>query len=255
MAVSEFRITVLFSFLLFVLAGCATGHTAHSVLGKPALELQAILASGESLCPFGVPALGTSWSGVNVTMISRSGYLALHNDDKKTPVWVCEQLTMNNVHGPLIGRDIWCADPNLCKQQHSDGRPVCNPMQCELGATDHDYRGSGWDRGHLAANMNERLNKDRKRDTFFLSNAAPQVGERFNQSTWQALEFDLTTHVCAVDAMWAITGLLYADDSWANGSASLGKIGSGIEIPTHFWKLVVWEVHDTVDGFAVVMRV
>lgn len=42
-------------------------------------------------------------------------------------------------------------------------------------ATNSDYRGSGYDRGHLAAAANHRLNQLIMDQTFFLSNMAPQV--------------------------------------------------------------------------------
>ena len=38
-----------------------------------------------------------------------------------------------------------------------------------------DYKGSGFDRGHLAAAANHRLNQDLCDETFLLSNMAPQV--------------------------------------------------------------------------------
>lgn len=42
-------------------------------------------------------------------------------------------------------------------------------------ATNADYRGSGFDRGHLAAAANHKWSQKAMADTFYLSNVAPQV--------------------------------------------------------------------------------
>lgn len=42
-------------------------------------------------------------------------------------------------------------------------------------ATNADYRGSGFDRGHLAAAANHKWSQKAMEDTFYLSNVAPQV--------------------------------------------------------------------------------
>ena len=42
-------------------------------------------------------------------------------------------------------------------------------------ATNQDFRGSGFDRGHLAAAANHKWSQKAMEDTFYLSNVAPQV--------------------------------------------------------------------------------
>lgn len=44
-------------------------------------------------------------------------------------------------------------------------------------ATNADYRGSGFDRGHLAAAANHKWTQKAMDDTFYLSNVAPQVNK------------------------------------------------------------------------------
>lgn len=44
-------------------------------------------------------------------------------------------------------------------------------------ATNADYRGSGFDRGHLAAAANHKWSQKAMEDTFYLSNVAPQVNK------------------------------------------------------------------------------
>lgn len=42
-------------------------------------------------------------------------------------------------------------------------------------STNADYKGSGYDRGHLAAAGNHKYDQKHVEQTFFLSNMAPQV--------------------------------------------------------------------------------
>ena len=252
MSITHFRTLAIAG--AFVLTACAgpdhrpeppEAQMAAPVPGWPEVVVD------EGLCPFGIPEMGPSWDDIELTFIIRDGYWLMHDDGLKTPVWVCEKMTVAHVHGPLTGRSDWCADPELCAE--SDGTVFCNPSTCDRGAVDDDYRGSGFDRGHLVPNMNERLDLDRKRETFYFSNAAPQVGARFNRTVWANFETELTTHVCAAEHFWTITGLLYLDEDETHRSGSLGTIGSGVEIPTHYWKLVAWLDDGGLEAFVSVM--
>ena len=50
-----------------------------------------------------------------------------------------------------------------------------------------DYRGSGYDRGHLVASANQREVELQNSETFLLSNMSPQVPD-FNRGLWKQLE-------------------------------------------------------------------
>ena len=50
-----------------------------------------------------------------------------------------------------------------------------------------DYKGSGYDRGHLVASANQRALELQNSETFLLSNMSPQV-LGFNRGLWKRLE-------------------------------------------------------------------
>lgn len=252
--------TALVSALACLLAACAAMpayqlrpaiHTTATLRqsGTLTVEQEAWLAG---LCPFGTPVTGDWYQREPLTLIVRPGYAILHNDAAKTPIWVCERMRREDVHGPLTGRDGWRTDPVLCA--------AANPAHCPRGAVDKDYVGSGYDRGHLAPNWNQRRDAQRKRETFYFSNAAPQVGRHFNQSVWQALEGELTEWVRELESFWTITGVLYHDEAeddpaTADGFIQIETIGTGaVHVPTHFYKIVIWREHDALRAFAVAMR-
>ena len=72
-----------------------------------------------------------------------------------------------------------------------------------------DYRGSGYDRGHMAAAANHRANQRVMDQTFYLSNMAPQVGVGFNRDKWNDLEREVRSLVKKNDNIWVCTGPLY----------------------------------------------
>jgi endonuclease G, mitochondrial len=242
----------------FVVAGCA-GVRSYQIVPAPfsaRVELQSseLTVDQEAwlaeLCPFGAPRLGEYYDREPLTLLVREGYAIMHSDRTKTPIWVCERVRHEDVHGPLTGRDDWAPDPVLCTLR----------VRCERGAVDSDYRRSGYDRGHLAPNWNQRQDPQRKRETFYFSNAAPQVGRSFNQSTWQALERELTTWTETLQDFWTITGVLFYDEKeedpdTADGFIQVETIGAGsVFVPTHFYKIVVWREDDELNAFAVVME-
>lgn len=243
----------------FVVAGCGGGVRSYHTTPVPysaRVELQAADLTVEQeqwlgeLCPSGKPTLSQFYAREPITVIVREGYAIGHNDRTKTPIWVCERIRHEDVHGGLTGRDSWAPDPILCSLA----------SRCDRGAIDADYRNSGYDRGHLAPNMNQRRDAARKRETFYFSNAAPQVGRRFNSTVWQRLESDITTWTADLPELWTITGVLYYDEReedvrTARGYVNVETIGRGsVFVPTHFYKIVVWRAAEGLQAFAVVME-
>ena len=53
-----------------------------------------------------------------------------------------------------------------------------------------DYRGSGFDRGHLVASANQRNVEIQNSETFLLSNMSPQAPQ-FNRRIWRGLETEI----------------------------------------------------------------
>ena len=53
-----------------------------------------------------------------------------------------------------------------------------------------DYRGSGYDRGHLVASANQRETELQNSETFLLSNMSPQEPD-FNRDIWRELESEV----------------------------------------------------------------
>jgi endonuclease G, mitochondrial len=136
--------------------------------------------------------------GSKTTIVCHLGYIVGHNDSKKTPNWVIERLTpdLTKSGGSREGKD-FAADPML-------------PEAAQAKPTDYDPHGSEFDKGHNAPAADFSGKQDFLDDTFFYSNAVPQVGAGFNRSIWRSLETQVRNLVGSNHAvMYVITGPVY----------------------------------------------
>lgn len=158
------------------------------------------------------------------------GYVLEHSSDSKTPLWVCEHCTRDALMGHLKRTNPFRPEPQL------QGFP-----RSELA----DYRGSGFDRGHMAPNGDQTVDEELRTDTFFLANIVPQVGKKFNQSVWAELEDTVRQWTKSRDETWIITGGLFydpkeEDEHTATGLVDVERIGDDeVAVPTHLFKIVV----------------
>ncbi|XP_059486269.1 endonuclease G, mitochondrial isoform X1 [Neocloeon triangulifer] len=111
-------------------------------------------------------------------------------------------------------------------------------------STNADYKGSGYDRGHMAAAGNHRINQQHCDQTFVLSNMAPQVGKGFNRDSWNRLEMHVRKLTHFYRNVYVCTGPLYLPKLEADGKSYIkyqviGK--NNVAVPTHFFKVIVME--------------
>lgn len=92
---------------------------------------------------------------------SRESYVTSYDPRTRTAAWVIEQLTPESLTGS--------SDRRLCDFKEDE------TVHFYHRATNGDYKGSGFDRGHLAAAANHKWSQRAMEDTFYLSNVAPQV--------------------------------------------------------------------------------
>lgn len=114
-------------------------------------------------------------------------------------------------------------------------------------ARNSDYKGSGFDRGHLAAAGNHRKCQRDVDQTFLLSNMAPQVGKGFNRDSWNRLEKHVRHMTNKYKNVYVCTGPLYLPRVESDGKkyVKYQVIGANhVAVPTHFFKVVVAETEN-----------
>lgn len=110
-------------------------------------------AGAGQLAKYGLPGLAQ--------LKSRESYVLCYDPRTRGALWVVEQLRPERLRGD--------GDRRSCDFREDES------VHAYHRATNADYRGSGFDRGHLAAAANHRWSQKAVEDTFYLSNVAPQV--------------------------------------------------------------------------------
>jgi DNA/RNA endonuclease G (NUC1) len=129
------------------------------------------------------------------TSVCHDGYITGHNSRTKTPDWVIERLTSDLVKGSQPRPGVkFKADPALGE------KPKALPA---------DYAKSDYAIGHQAPSADFTSREQFMRDTFFLSNAVPQVGIGFNTGVWSGLERLVRTLAAQRSPLFVITGPVY----------------------------------------------
>ena len=103
--------------------------------------------------------------------VFRDGYVLEHSSLDKIPLWVCEGVANSQLGGGLARDDKFASDPDLKGSKAAPG----------------DYLRSGYDRGHMAPAGNQTRSEELKRQTFYMSNMAPQL-PTMNRGIWRILE-------------------------------------------------------------------
>jgi endonuclease G len=139
----------------------------------------------------------------DTTIVCHQRYVLSHNNDTKTPDWVFEQLSKDQI----TGRN------TRPKPEPFAPEPSVSPDKAAALA---DYKKSGFDRGHQAPSEDFKKRLEWMKESFFLSNMAPQQGVGFNQHIWKNLE-ELTRGVVRRrGTLYVITGPVNRDE---NGKA------------------------------------
>ncbi|XP_009683356.2 endonuclease G, mitochondrial [Struthio camelus] len=173
------------------------------------------------LAKYGLPGLAQ--------VRSRESYVLCYDPRSRSALWVIEQLNRDTLSG--------ASDRAACDFQEDDS------VHEYHRATNADYRGSGFDRGHLAAAANHKWSQKAMRDTFYLSNVAPQV-PHLNQNAWNNLEKYCRSLARKNKNVYVCTGPLFLPRMEADGKMYvkyqvIGK--NNVAVPTHFFKVLILE--------------
>lgn len=102
----------------------------------------------------------------------------------------------------------------------------------EESPTLSDYRGSGYDRGHMAPSADFRYSKEAQEATFFLTNMSPQKNT-LNSKAWANLEDQCRAWALRDSTLIIIAGPILSDVL----DESIGK--NKITVPARYFKVVL----------------
>ncbi len=149
-------------------------------------------------------------------IVRHTGYTLSYNEEYELPSYVAYELTKDEVLGGGEREDSFRSDPAV-----STG-----------SASLDDYRGSGYDRGHMAPAADFKWSEQAMSDTFYMSNMAPQEPS-FNRGIWADLEAVVRTMAYDNGKVYVVTGPVLTDGPYE----TIGD--NGVAIPKRFYKTVL----------------
>lgn len=162
---------------------------------------------------------------LNGELIDHGYYSLSYNEQHEQAEWVYYHLTSTMISGSFKRTDNFRSDPFI-----SSG-----------SASLTDYKGSGYDRGHLAPAADMKLSVSAMSESFFLSNMSPQ-DPSFNRGAWKKLETLIRNWVLGESSVYVVTGPIFNDN--------LGSIGyNNVTIPGYFYKVVYSDKNKEMIGF------
>ena len=157
-------------------------------------------------------------SGGSGQLVERAGYVLSYDEEWEQAEWVAYVLERKNL------QQEWTERPR-------DFR--ADPEVRTGSATDADYRGSGYDRGHLAPFADFAWSRERAAETFYLSNISPQA-RQFNQGVWRELEELTRDWANRFKRLYVVTGPVMTRDP-------KGTIGrqNRVAVPQAYYKVLL----------------
>lgn len=147
-------------------------------------------------------------------IIKHTYYTLAYSEENEQANWVYYELTPDFINGSQSRTDDFRPDSSV-----STG-----------SATLADYKGSGFDRGHLCPAADMTLNKTSMSETFFLSNMSPQVAG-FNRGIWSTLEDKVRKWASEYSKLYVVTGPIFKDN--------IGSIGEDkVTVPGYYYKVL-----------------
>lgn len=159
-----------------------------------------------------------------IVKLTHTGYIAYYNTDLRYSVnieWWDTRARLVCPESKVPRKDAFAPDPLLA---------------AETDLMD-DYKGSGFDRGHMCPAADNQCSSELQKECFYFSNMSPQY-HSLNAGIWKTLESRTRELATEFDSVKV----------WCGSLGSAGKIGT-VTIPTHCWKVIfikktkVWEAY------------
>jgi len=163
-------------------------------------------------------------------MFSRNGFLPIYDAARRIPRCVVQRL-----HSDGLQKNANRKSSSFHEDDDQDPR---------FAAYLDSYRGSGYDRGHMAAARDHSHSKSALTSTFQLDNIAPQIGPAMNRGAWERLERYVRGLCLDYYDVTVVSGPLFlprmdSEGRWTVLHEVIGGPLVGSAVPTHFFKAIL----------------
>lgn len=146
--------------------------------------------------------------------INHAGYAVSYNHHYRQANWVAYVLTRSKLNKVTDRENEFYVDPLISETDN-----------------EIDYKGSGYDRGHLSPASDNSYSEITMKESFYYSNMSPQV-PGFNRGVWKKMEEQVRDWSELYDSLYVVTGPVLTPD--------LPQIGPHkISVPTYYYKVVL----------------
>lgn len=215
------------SWFYILFSAIAVLSTAHAKNFKPTSDFPVsdamTITKGKpnENCPqfqiFGFPSIKNSETVKRSYFTCRLAYAGQYDPQEKTPLWVAEHLTAQNIKGEAERDEInFIPDPQIPKG---------------LSASDSVYSHSNYQRGHMAPAADFKYSQLAMNESFFYSNAVPQ-DPYHNTHIWNYLESSTREIANRRGELFVITGPIYS-------STPHLKLRDEVSIPDSIFKVLI----------------
>lgn len=165
-------------------------------------------------------------------VLYRQGYTVSYNPEYRVANWVAWELTREEAESKAVERHTkFVPDPEV--DQFAT-------------AYDEDYRGSGFDRGHLAPAGDMKWSHQAMRESFYFSNICPQ-DRKMNSGIWNQLEQKSRGWASDKEGVYIVTGPVIHEN--------LRRLGKNrVAVPEHFYKVICTVSNNKYQGIAFLLE-
>ena len=149
-------------------------------------------------------------------LFSRTAYCLSYNKDTRCPNWVAWNLTADHADGEWARSNDYREDYNVPAPR----------------ATNEDYKGSSWSRGHMCPAGDCKWDANAMSETFLLSNMCPQ-DRNLNSGLWNRIEMDCRKWAQRYGSIYIVCGPLFFNKE--HETIGVNKV----VVPEAFFKVIL----------------
>ena len=215
---------VFFSFILFIGALCSScndvqppvkvipsENVTRDTISSTSKDSVVISEEHVVTCPYmEIPATENEKA-----IVHHAAYSLLYSEQHEQAIWIAYELTSEETNKKFDRSDKFILDPAIKTGS----------------ATNADYKGSGYDRGHLAPAADMSWSNQTMQESFYYSNMSPQ-DPSFNRGIWKKLEELVRTWAVENKSLYVVTGPIL--------SSGLSTIGpNNVSVPNYYYKVLL----------------
>jgi len=165
-------------------------------------------------------------------IVKHKYYTMSYSEEHEQPEWVAYEISRDLLQRKGVGRtDDFRVDPKVKSKS----------------ATKGDYRGSGYDRGHLVPAGDMRFSEEAMSETFYMSNMSPQK-RKFNGGIWRELEETTRDWAKKYKHLYIVSGPVLT-------RRKIDKVGyNEVSVPSAYYKVLLDVTEPELKGIGFIME-